>query len=1031
MVSDAANAGSVYSEIRIKIDKLKSDIKKAEAQLDGLDTSSKKNASNFSKSWSGAFKNFDLAGTAAIAAVTLAFKSAISVFATTEQKLANVRSVTGATAEEFQTLETAAEEAGKTTRFTAGEAADALYSLASAGLDAEESVSALDGVLLAAGATGSDLAFTSQTITSTLAQFSLASDQAADVANIFAAATANSQANMEKLAGSLRQVGPIAGSLGISLEEVTGALQLLFNAGFQGEQAGTALRNALGDLANASSPAVTKLEALGISASSVNPEIVGLSDAIGALADAGLTTADVIEVFGKEAGPQLVTLVSAGREEIEKYTAAVTDTTAAAEQYSIQNDTLAGSIDEAKSAIEGAAISLIKELAPALEAIIDFGAGVIRFLGDLPGGLLAVIGGAGAAATAVGGVSTALGVLGVSIGAALGPITAIAAGIGAVVAVTAKLIKRSKELRAERLEEQFGSIADAAGVGAENFEEFAEAADMVEGALIRGSFDGFTDAAEQTKALAENMGLTLEAVIEIGLQSEDVTDQYKEQLQALKDQLTVEKGIRAEREFELNEINEAKRARVEAAKAKAQAEIDAIKTTLTEEQRANIEQRNIAQALRDYELELISDRLRLGLIDEKEANKQRLNAEEDLIETLIQIGYNGDEIRGRVGTELLRATLDERRRLLETFVEETSEATDSAARAWLDDIIASMEATERRDNRMTQWFVENRARQAKAAEEASGAVEDAASGALDFLAGVLDDNVSASDAARQRIIDGIEDAYAYQTKSDREWLEEYKSIQAEATAAAEEEAARQKAIDDDLKNKRVRNANIILNTATSLFNSLNAARQADLAKEEEAIDAALAKKINSINRRVSDETEAERLITAATEQAEREKAQAQYDADLANHNNKVLSAIANSISAGIRAFSDYPWPVSGVIAGITAGLLIPELAALNKAKPTPPSFQTGGLVIGTGDAGTTATVAEGGSDELLFNSSASGQAFIQSFARALAPLINQGSGGNMQAVLQIGENEAARGILRIVQDGSNTGRVKINPRAVR
>ena len=92
----AVNAGSIYSDIRIALEKLRNDIVKAEAEFNKFGTTNKKQSEQQQKNWEKSYKGMSLAGTAAIAAVTIAFKKAVSTFATTEQSLANVAAVTGA-----------------------------------------------------------------------------------------------------------------------------------------------------------------------------------------------------------------------------------------------------------------------------------------------------------------------------------------------------------------------------------------------------------------------------------------------------------------------------------------------------------------------------------------------------------------------------------------------------------------------------------------------------------------------------------------------------------------------------------------------------------------------------------------------------------------------------------------------------------------------------------------------------------------------------------------------------------------------
>jgi len=463
----AVNAGTIYSDVRVQLDKLSGDIQKIDAKFDQLAASNAKQAQTVEKNWKSSFNALTVAGAAAFAAVTLAAKEGIKTFATFEQSIANVRSVAGGTEEDFNKIEEAARSAGETTRFTASQAADALYSLASAGLDANESVAALDGVLKLAGATQSDLASTSASVVSTLAQYNLGAEEATRVSNVFAAAIGNSQANMEKLTNAFRQVGPVAGALNISLEETTGAIQALLDAGFQGEQAGTALRNILSSLANEADPTTVKLTNLGLAFDDLNPSVNGIIDVIGTLNDANLEASQILDAFGTRAGPQILSLLNVGKQGLEDYTQAVTDTNKAAEAYAIQNDTLQGSLDSLGSAFESLVIGLIKEFAPAIRFVVDAIKGLIQFVGSLPGPLKILLGIFVAGVPAVFGIVTAIGALtaalasvGVTLSSVLGPIALVVGGIAAVTAGAVALGDAIQKARVADLGKRFKDVSE-------------------------------------------------------------------------------------------------------------------------------------------------------------------------------------------------------------------------------------------------------------------------------------------------------------------------------------------------------------------------------------------------------------------------------------------------------------------------------------------------------------------------------------------------------------------------------------------
>jgi TP901 family phage tail tape measure protein len=363
--------GTIYQSVRIRLDKLQADLNSVNAKLNNFSTQSKKRASGFQGAWQAAFTAIGFAGVQAFQALIRAGRNAIGVFSGFQQSMTNTASVTGAVGEELRVLGDAAKTAGETTRFTARQAADALYFLGSAGFSARQSVDALNGVLQLAGATQSDLATTAESVASIISQYSLEASEAGRVSNVFAAAIGNSQATMDKLTNAFRQVGPVAAGLGISLEQTTGALQLLFNAGFRGQQAGRALKSALADLASPTANLKKVFSGLGVEMSKVNPETEDFADIIDVLAGSGATTANIIDAFGKVAGPQLAVLIKQGGDALRGYTDDVTGTSAAARAYAIQNDTLAGSLDFLKSKLEGVAIEIIGKMEPGMRGLID------------------------------------------------------------------------------------------------------------------------------------------------------------------------------------------------------------------------------------------------------------------------------------------------------------------------------------------------------------------------------------------------------------------------------------------------------------------------------------------------------------------------------------------------------------------------------------------------------------------------------------------------------------------------------------
>ena len=288
-----------------------------------------------------------------------------------EQSMANAASVAGATGEDFERMTALAREMGAKTVFSASDAADALYYMASAGYKVDQMADSIEATLNLASATQYGLADTTDIVIATLNQFGLEASSAERVTNVFASAIGNSMASMDKLANSMGYVGPVANSLGYEIEETVGALSILYNAGYDGSTAGTTLRQALVSLMNPTSSALAVFEELGLSVDELNPSTNDFADIVNRLGEAGMTTSQAMEVFGARGGPGMLALMSKGGDAIKEMTASITGTSKATDMAAIQLDTLTGQYKILKSEIEEIAISFGDVLIPIIRQFIS------------------------------------------------------------------------------------------------------------------------------------------------------------------------------------------------------------------------------------------------------------------------------------------------------------------------------------------------------------------------------------------------------------------------------------------------------------------------------------------------------------------------------------------------------------------------------------------------------------------------------------------------------------------------------------
>ena len=351
-----------------------------------------------------------LALSAAGAALLAPIALGVSTFARFEQAMAQVKAVSGATAEEFQALTAIAKEMGTTTVFTANQSAQALAFMSMAGLTARESIEALPDVLNLAAAGQLELADAADIVTNVMAGYGIASSEATKATDVLTTGFTSTNTNLLQLGEAFKLGGPVAKAAGLAFEETAASLALMGNAGFQGTLAGTALRGAITHLLNPTSEAAEILEALGVSATDSSGELLPLVDIVSQFETVGLSAGDAMAVFGQRAGPGMLALIEQGSAGLERLTVAMEQSGGTAERIAkIQLDTFSGQMTLLKSAVEGVALSIGESLTPTLERLVKritpITQGITKWAEENPRlfrTLVIVAGAIGAAALAMG-----------------------------------------------------------------------------------------------------------------------------------------------------------------------------------------------------------------------------------------------------------------------------------------------------------------------------------------------------------------------------------------------------------------------------------------------------------------------------------------------------------------------------------------------------------------------------------------------------------------------------------------------------
>jgi TP901 family phage tail tape measure protein len=303
---------------------------------------------------------------AAAAGVILLAGFAVSVkkAAEFEQAMSHVEAVTHASAQAQLQLKNAALDAGAKTVFTATESANAIEELAKAGVSTSNILSGgLAGALALASAGDLGVADAAEIASSAMVQFNLSGDKATHVADLLAAGANKAQGSVADLGMGLSYVGPVAASMGVSIEQTTGALALFANNGILAERGGTALRGILLSLSSPSKRAAEELDKLGINLYDTQGHFVGINGAAEQLRTkmSGLTEEQrnysLGVIFSNAQVTSANVLLKGGAAAVDDWTKKVNDQGYAAETARIKLDNLRGDVEKLGGALDNAFIT--------------------------------------------------------------------------------------------------------------------------------------------------------------------------------------------------------------------------------------------------------------------------------------------------------------------------------------------------------------------------------------------------------------------------------------------------------------------------------------------------------------------------------------------------------------------------------------------------------------------------------------------------------------------------------------------------
>lgn len=283
-----------------------------------------------------------------------------------EASVSRITSLTGASSETIDSLKRSAMELGATTTQSASEVMEAFGMIGSKSPsllgDADALAEVTKNCIMLSEAANMDLGTAATAVTGILNQFGIEANRSAEIVNLLAAASQQGAGDVGYLNTAIVNCGSVAGTLGISVNQVVAVLEQLAQSGVDASSAGNQLKNIM-----------LKLESS--SDNNLKPSVVGLTTALQNLSDEHLSTTDLTKKFGTENVAAALTLIKTA-ENAEKLTQSITGTNTAEEQQKINNDNLQGSLKNLSSKWE------------AFNLAINEGNGLIRSCVDVTADLV-------------------------------------------------------------------------------------------------------------------------------------------------------------------------------------------------------------------------------------------------------------------------------------------------------------------------------------------------------------------------------------------------------------------------------------------------------------------------------------------------------------------------------------------------------------------------------------------------------------------------------------------------------------------
>lgn len=293
--------------------------------------------------------------------------------------VSEVQAISGASASEMAQLEATAREYGATTVFSASEAAEALKYMSLAGWDANQSSSALGGVLNLAAASGMGLGESSDMVTDYLSAFGMDASQSTYFADMLAYSQSSSNTTAAQLGEAYRNSAANMHAAGQDVETTTSLLEAMANQGYKGSEAGTALAAAMRDITQKMDDGAIKIGKTSVAVQDSEGNFRDLTDILMDVEDAtdgmgdAQKAAALGETFTADSIKALNMILTEGMDKISGYEDELRSAGGTAEKMAaVMNDNLSGDMANMNSAFEEMQLQVFESMEEPLREGVQY-----------------------------------------------------------------------------------------------------------------------------------------------------------------------------------------------------------------------------------------------------------------------------------------------------------------------------------------------------------------------------------------------------------------------------------------------------------------------------------------------------------------------------------------------------------------------------------------------------------------------------------------------------------------------------------